>query len=125
MTVSNIASILVRAEVVEMPCVCYYSQIDFPEGLPPGYGFIFWSGTVPAGKKLVVKRCGVMSYGSDPSPGETVVIETEENTYEYNKIYNEPNLEFSSGTFVKFMVKNTGTNKKWFGAWVMFDFVTE
>jgi len=125
MTVSNITSILVRAEVVDMPCVCYYSQINYPDGVPPGSGFVFWSGTVPAGKKLVVKKCGVMSFGSDPAPGETVAIVVGGTTYEYNEVYNEPNLEFSSGTFVEFMILNTGTTKRVFGAWVMFDFEPE
>jgi len=126
MTASDVASILVG--VREMPCVCYYSQIDYPEGVPPGRGFIFWTATVPSGKKLIVKKCGVTSYGFDPEPDETVVIvENRTIEYVYRGVYNEPNLEFSSGTEVRFMIKNAGTSGEYmrFGAWVMFDFVTE
>jgi len=125
MTVSNIASILVRARVVEMPCVCYYSQVDYPEGIPPNSGIIFWSATVPEGKKLVVKKCGVTGFGRNPESYEKVIILSGATRYEYDGVYNELELEFSSGTTIHFMIENQGTSNRKFGAWVMFDFVTE
>jgi len=129
MTVSNIASILVRAEVVEMPCVCYYSRIDYPEGMPSGRGIVFWSCTVPTGMKLVVKKCGVTRFGADPLPNLKVVIEEQVDTvtrfHKYGGSYNEPNLEFSSGVFVMFVAMNEEEKSVDFGAWVMFDFEPE
>ena len=129
MTVSDIASILVKKEAREMPCVYYLTLINHPDGLPGGCADEFWKCTVPDGMRLVVYKAGVAS----GVPSVVSHVETDEflittsggGWYEYVGPYNEVNLEFSSGAFVVFYAYNKGTEKSHFGVWVLFDFEPE
>ena len=126
MTVSDVVSILVRAEVVEMPCVYYLTEIRHPDGLPALAADDFWRCTVPDGKKLVVRKVGVSSFESAHASTDKALITTGDGRwYEYAGVYNEPNLEFKSGTFVVFYAYNKGNEPSKFGVWFLFDFEPE
>jgi len=128
MTVSGIASILVKKGVKDVPCVYYLTLIRYPKGMPGSVSVEFWKCTVPDGMKLVVYKAGIASGVSSVVSHEetdTLLIISGADWYEYTGPYNELNLEFSSGATVSFNAYNKGTEKSHFGVWVLFDFEPE
>jgi len=126
MTVSDVASILVRAGEVEMPCVYYLTEIRHSNGLPSQAADAFWRCTsIPPGKKLVVYKVGVTSFDSAHEATDAALITTGGGGwYEYTGPYNEVNLEFSD-TYVIFYAYNKGNEPSKFGVWFLFDFEPE
>jgi len=126
MTSSGVASILVKVGVMDMPCVYYLTEIRHPNGLPDHVADDFWRCTVPEGMKLVVRKVGASSFDSAHEETDIALITTGGGGwYEYTGPYNEPNLEFPSGTFVVFHAYNKGAAASEFGVWVLFDFEPE
>ena len=115
-----------QLEVIEeeMPTVYYLTDIRHPAGLPFGVAEVFWRCTVPSGKKLVVKKVGVVNFNSANKLTDKALIDGGSIWHEYTGAINEINLEFPENTFVTFHAYNTASSgTSHFGVWFMFDFI--